>query len=78
MTNEEKAMEMANCQNCIEIAKNSPNVIICNPDKMPCDRYRGFLEMAQWKDEQFELQISKIVNAVEMERKTVDKLLKGE
>lgn len=73
MTNEEKARKIIGCNYCESIVK-------CDYKHtgVSCYSYGVAMKMATWKDEQFAEQISKIVNAVEMERKTVDKLLKGE
>lgn len=52
MKNDEKARELANCQNCIDVALKIKNVKVCNPDERPCDRYKNLIKMSEWKDEQ--------------------------
>ncbi len=52
MRNKEKAQELANCQNCIDVALQIKNVKVCNPDERPCERYKNFVKMAEWKEQQ--------------------------
>ncbi len=52
MKNDEKARELANCQNCIDVALKIKNVKVCNPDERPCENYKNLINMAEWKDEQ--------------------------
>lgn len=52
MKNDEKARELANCQNCIDVALKIKNVKVCNPDERPCENYKNLIKIAEWKDEQ--------------------------